>query len=84
MPSPIGWRGLVTGASGGLGRYIAKALAANGVDLVLTGRDLAALNAVAETVRAQGRTATVFVADLSEPDAVIRVSLNGRLLFAKR
>jgi NAD(P)-dependent dehydrogenase (short-subunit alcohol dehydrogenase family) len=73
MPSPIGWRGLVTGASGGLGRYIAKALAASGVDLVLTGRDLVALNAVADTVRAQGRTATVLVADLREPDAVTRL-----------
>jgi short-subunit dehydrogenase len=73
MPSPIGWRGLVTGASGGLGRYIAKALAASGVDLVLTGRDLVALNAVADTVREQGRTATVLVVDLSEQHAVTRL-----------
>jgi 3-oxoacyl-[acyl-carrier protein] reductase len=73
MRSPAGWRGLVTGASGGLGRRIAEALAASGVDLVLTGRDLVGLNAVADTVRAQGRRATVLVADLSEPDAVNRL-----------
>src|SRR5215211_3925912 len=41
--------------------------------LPVTGRDLVGLNAAADTVRAQGRRATVLVADLSEPDAVNRL-----------
>lgn len=42
-----GRRALITGASGGLGRFIACEFAAAGVDLALTERDHAKLDDVA-------------------------------------
>lgn len=57
---------LVTGASSGLGEALARFYAAPGVLLVLTGRDLARLDAVALACRASGaeiRTATADVTD---------------------
>ncbi|MFT3821296.1 MAG: SDR family oxidoreductase [Rubrivivax sp.] len=45
-----GRRALVCGASKGLGRACAEALAAEGVDLVITGRDAAALAAAAAQI----------------------------------
>ncbi len=47
---------LITGASSGLGRALAEACAAPGVTLHLSGRDVARLEAVAETCRARGAT----------------------------
>jgi len=61
------WRHiLITGGSSGLGEAMARALAAPGVTLVLTGRDAARLAAVADACRLQGaevETATVDVTD---------------------
>jgi 3-oxoacyl-[acyl-carrier protein] reductase len=52
-----GRRALVMGASKGLGRSIADALAAEGVALVVSGRDQASLDAVAAELRAAGAPA---------------------------
>jgi 3-oxoacyl-[acyl-carrier protein] reductase len=60
---------LVTGSSRGIGRGIALALAAEGCDVMLTGRDAAALGEVAAAIRKCGRRAGVAVLDLREPDA---------------
>jgi len=60
---------LVTGSSRGIGRGTAMALAAEGCDLMLTGRDAAALEEVAGEIRALGRRAALAVLDLREPDA---------------
>ncbi|MEA2936531.1 MAG: 3-oxoacyl-[acyl-carrier protein] reductase [Alphaproteobacteria bacterium] len=65
---------LVTGSSRGIGRGIALALAAEGCDLVLTGRDQAALEEAAAAVRANGRRAAVVALDLraqSAPPALV-------------
>ncbi|MEA2989366.1 MAG: 3-oxoacyl-[acyl-carrier protein] reductase [Alphaproteobacteria bacterium] len=65
---------LVTGSSRGIGRGIALALAAEGCDLVLTGRDQAALEEAAAAVRARGRRAAVVALDLraqSAPPALV-------------
>ena len=59
-----GARVLLTGATGGLGQAIARALAAQGASLTLTGRRAEVLEPLAHETG--GR---VIVADLSEPDA---------------
>jgi 3-oxoacyl-[acyl-carrier protein] reductase len=60
---------LVTGSSRGIGRGIAIALAAEGCDLMLTGRDAAALEEAAAATRKQGRRAAISVLDLREMGA---------------
>jgi 3-oxoacyl-[acyl-carrier protein] reductase len=60
---------LVTGSSRGIGRGIALAFAGEGCDLLLTGRDAAALEEVAKSIRAKGRKAVVHALDLRAPSA---------------
>jgi 3-oxoacyl-[acyl-carrier protein] reductase len=59
---------LVTGSSRGIGSGTALALAAEGCDLMLTGRDGVALEEVAAKIRALGRRAAIAVLDLREKD----------------
>src|SRR5262249_52564218 len=60
---------LVTGASRGIGRGIALALAAEGCDVLLTGRDQAALGEVKAVIEAKKLRAPVIATDLRAPDA---------------
>jgi 3-oxoacyl-[acyl-carrier protein] reductase len=60
---------LVTGSSRGIGRGVALALAAEGCDVMLTGRDQKALEDVAGKIRAMGHRAAIAVLDLREPGA---------------
>jgi len=55
---------LVTGSSRGIGRGIALALADEGCNVVVTGRDAKALDEVAAAVRHKGLKATVVALDL--------------------
>jgi 3-oxoacyl-[acyl-carrier protein] reductase len=59
---------LVTGSSRGIGRGVALALAAEGCDVMLTGRAQKALEEVAAAIRKQGRKAAISVVDLREKD----------------
>ncbi len=59
---------LVTGASRGIGPYIARSLAAAGYELVLTGRSRAELDALADELRSAGAVASVVPADLTRPE----------------
>ena len=61
---------LVTGASRGLGRALALALAGRGVRLVLVARGQAELDAVVAEVRARGGEAHGIVADLGDKQAI--------------
>jgi 3-oxoacyl-[acyl-carrier protein] reductase len=60
---------LVTGSSRGIGRGVALALAAEGCDVMLTGRDEKALNEVVAAVGKLGRTAKYDMQDLREDGA---------------
>ncbi|MGH9114087.1 MAG: SDR family NAD(P)-dependent oxidoreductase [Acidimicrobiales bacterium] len=64
---------IVTGASQGIGRSIALALADEGADLALVARRRPGLEAVAAEVAALGRRAEVFPADVTAPDAAAAV-----------
>ncbi|UPG71988.1 3-oxoacyl-[acyl-carrier-protein] reductase [Roseomonas gilardii subsp. gilardii] len=57
---------LVTGATGGIGAAIARALHAQGAEVALTGRRESELAALAEAL---GERVTVIPADLSDPEA---------------
>lgn len=61
---------LVTGASSGIGRAMALALAAQGVRVALTGRSESRLKAVASQI---GEEALALPADLTQPDEVASV-----------
>ncbi len=62
-----GKRALVTGASGGIGREIAKALAQAGASVALSGTRVAALE---DTAAAMGGTHPILPCNLSDLDAV--------------
>jgi len=56
---------LVTGASRGIGPFIARSLAEAGYSLVLTGRSASELEALADDLKAKGTTAVALPADLT-------------------
>ena len=62
-----GKRAVVTGASRGLGRSMALALADVGADVVITGRTQETLDATAEEIRARGRQGWTVKADMGVP-----------------
>jgi 3-oxoacyl-[acyl-carrier protein] reductase len=66
-----GKRALVTGASGGIGREIAKALAAAGANVALSGTRVAALEETAGMLKAGNHP--ILPANLSDLDAVDRL-----------
>ncbi len=61
---------LVTGAGQGIGRGIALRLAQDGADIAIVDLNLQKMDAVADEVRATGRKATTFRADVSRRDDV--------------
>ena len=62
-----GSNALLTGAAGGLGRHIARALAAEGVRIAASGRNGDALDQLCRELRRDGVTAEPVTADLSSP-----------------
>jgi len=65
-----GRKALVTGASKGLGRAMAIALAKNGAHLILVSRDREKLEAVAKEITDDGGQADVFPADITKEEQV--------------
>ena len=67
-PDLAGRTAVVTGGSRGIGAETARALAANGVDVVVNGRDRAALDGVVASITSSGGRAVAAVGDVTEPD----------------
>src|SRR5436190_21824664 len=74
---------VITGASKGLGRAMALALAAEGARVALVSRDREKLNAVADEVTAAGGRATVFTADVTSEEDVRRVESEILAVYGK-
>src|SRR3954463_12933109 len=64
---------LITGASKGLGKAIARALADAGATVALVSRDELKLYDTAKEIRAAGGRAEIFVADVTDEEQVARV-----------
>ncbi|NVE93896.1 SDR family NAD(P)-dependent oxidoreductase [Altererythrobacter lutimaris] len=65
---------LVTGASKGIGAATARALAAEGAQVILVARDVKALEAVEDEIHDAGGSATIAPLDLSEGESIGRLS----------
>lgn len=66
---------LVTGASRGIGAATARALAAAGAHVILTGRTTGGLEEAEDAIYADGGSATIAPVDFLEPDAVARLGV---------
>src|SRR5262245_48965738 len=65
---------LVTGASRGLGRALAEALASQGARVALVARDAGPLTNVVATIRARGGIAHAIAADIGDKHAVHKIA----------
>lgn len=65
---------LVTGASRGIGAACAEALAKAGAHVILTGREVRALEAVEDRIHEIGGSATIAPVDLAETDGIARLA----------
>jgi 3-oxoacyl-[acyl-carrier protein] reductase len=74
---------LVTGSSRGIGASIAEGLAAEGCDVMLTGRDEAALKTVAAAIAKRGRKAQYSTLDLSDAKAPAALVADLKMHFGK-
>ena len=76
-PPPLadltGKTALITGASKGLGKAMALALSQAGASIALVSRDAEKLKSVEQEIGSAGGAASVFVADVSEEEAVVRL-----------
>ncbi|MFV8750129.1 SDR family NAD(P)-dependent oxidoreductase [Nannocystaceae bacterium ST9] len=62
---------LITGASSGIGAALARALARQGIEVVIAARREAALRELASTIEAEGGKARVLALDVREPEATV-------------
>ncbi|WP_420821317.1 SDR family NAD(P)-dependent oxidoreductase [Pseudopontixanthobacter vadosimaris] len=65
---------LVTGASRGIGAATALALASRGAHVVLTGRDVKALEKIEDEIHDAGGASTIAPVDLGETDGIARLA----------
>lgn len=65
-----GQTAIVTGASRGIGKGIARVLASSGANVMVVGRDEGACAAMAREIAEKGGTSSVFLADVTELSAM--------------
>jgi short-subunit dehydrogenase len=70
LTAPLRGVAVVTGSSGGIGRAVAEALAAQGMSLGLTGRDAHRLQGVAREMAAHAPRVVAHSADLSSDEGI--------------
>lgn len=76
-PGPLQNRvALVTGSSHGIGAVVAATFADLGARVVVHGRDRAAAERVASTIRTGGGTASVALGDVTDPDDLVALRRN--------
>jgi NAD(P)-dependent dehydrogenase (short-subunit alcohol dehydrogenase family) len=76
--------GIITGPAKGMGQAISETLAREGADLVLAGRDVAAIEPVAANIRAMGRRAEIVQADVTNANQVESMVARTARLFDDR
>ncbi|MCT7657113.1 SDR family NAD(P)-dependent oxidoreductase [Mycobacterium deserti] len=76
-----GKRALVTGSSSGIGAGIAMALAAEGVSVVVHGRNVRRVESVAAEIRAGGGRADTAVGDLAAEEGAVGVAQTAAAAF---
>ncbi|OBK47842.1 SDR family NAD(P)-dependent oxidoreductase [Mycobacterium kubicae] len=74
MNTMSGQKALITGATSGIGRAIAKRLAAEGAEVIVHGRNGARAEEVVHEITAQGGTAGFLTADLSDTADIERLA----------
>ncbi|MDR3463651.1 MAG: SDR family NAD(P)-dependent oxidoreductase [Beijerinckiaceae bacterium] len=74
---------LVTGAGTGIGKACALALAKTGFHMILTGRRIAPLEAVAGQIKAAGGTALPLASDVADPDSVAALFAETNRVFGR-
>jgi 3-oxoacyl-[acyl-carrier protein] reductase len=75
---------IVTGPAKGMGAAITRTLGRDGADLVLAGRDVAAIEPIAAEMRGLGRQVEVVACDLTRPPEVAAMVETARTRFADR
>lgn len=75
---------IITGAAKGMGEAITTTIAREGADVLLTARDTAALDSVAEAVKALGRKAYVVACDVTVEKDVIDMVHKAKEAFGGR
>ena len=65
---------LITGASRGIGRSAALALAEAGAELIITGRTIGALEELDDEIKAAGSTASIVELDQTDTEAIPRLA----------
>lgn len=71
---------LITGASRGLGRAVAKNLAKNGAELILVSRTISALESLDDEIKCLGSNSTIVPVDLEDND---KIDLLGNEIYKK-
>ena len=79
-----GKTGIVTGPAKGMGKAISEALAREGADLVLAGRDTASIEEVAANLRTMGRKAEIVQTDVTDARQVEAMVKRAAGLFGGR